>query len=382
LKWDGPDEATQLYNLQNKDGQLSFQGIQITMRYYYPKVSFAPTTNRQESSSFIPMLTSLIKSRYNPSAKFLDLSAINKDPDFSKSSCTGFRESSRFPKFGLVLCKCIQSICPDVETISFADNGIRHLDFFSSLHDRVPNLLNLSFENNNLLVYKDLESMNGLKLMNLRELVLLKNPIRERELGKTGNDLLFASNVKKLFPSIIMLDMHTIPDSAVNLEIPKDIPPSSVGFLDSAVTATTCTQFLEAYYTCFDSGDRSRLSPYYDEDSIFSLSVNLVVPGTSSNPLSKSNKMLFEGFMEHDHNLDRVKHISYRKEKNYKGDLKIIKVLKSLPRTIHPIHESPEKQLFIMDAYQNSGMFLFIHLSGEFTCNVHFISNLVFINVF
>jgi nuclear RNA export factor len=245
--------------------------------------------------------------------------------------------------------------------------AIRNLDFFSSLHERVPNIQNISFENNNLLVYKDLESMNPSKLLNLRELVLLNNPIRERELGKTGNDLLFASNIKKLFPTIVMLDMQPIPDSAVNLVIPKDTPPCSVGFLDSEVTATTCTQFLEAYYTCFDSGDRNILSPYYDEDSIFSLSVNLVVPGTNSNPLSKSNKMLFEGFMEHDHNLDRFKHVSHRKEKSVKGDLKIIKVLKTLPRTIHPIHESPDKQLFIMDAYQNSGTFLFIHLSGEFT---------------
>jgi hypothetical protein len=130
LKWDDPDQATQVYTLQNKDGQLSFQGIQIVMRYYYAKVSFAPTLRCKETVSFIPMLSELISSRYNASAKFLNLSAISKDADFSKSTCMGFRETSRNPKFGLVikfnflvLCKCIQSVCPDVETISFADNG-------------------------------------------------------------------------------------------------------------------------------------------------------------------------------------------------------------------------------------------------------------------
>lgn len=374
LKFSEPHEATAVYNIQRQNnGQISFQGDSINVRYYKPKVSFSTIVRRTpQASSFLPMLTALVKSRYNVSTKFLDLSAIDKEKEFQASTCRGFRENPKHTKFGAVLCKLIQEICPEVETISFANNRISSLEFFSTLPERVPRVVNLSFQNNNLNSYKDLEHLGASSLSNLRELVLLDNPIREKELGKTGDPIFYASMIKKIFPTITILDMEPVQNVDLNINPSKTIPLVSAGFVDSDITSSTSAQFLEAYYSLFDSGDRSSLSAYYADNATFSLSINLVHSGIGKNinPQSKSNKEMFKGFIEVDHNLDRNKSKDLRKDHIFSGETDIIKALTKLPRTIHPIHENPEKNLFVMDAYQQtfgSSAYLFIHVNGEFT---------------
>jgi len=74
-----------------------------------------------------------------------------------------------------------------VKTISFANNDLRNLKSLSKLHFYLPDLMNLSFQNNLLSSLRDLEPLNGSKFTNLRELVIADNPIKNKELQKFGN---------------------------------------------------------------------------------------------------------------------------------------------------------------------------------------------------
>lgn len=76
----------------------------------------------------------------------------------------GFNQDPKQTKFGSVLCKLISQQCPNVETISFAGNRIDSLFFFENLSTFLPNLKNLSFKDNNLRTYGDLQGWNFTKL--------------------------------------------------------------------------------------------------------------------------------------------------------------------------------------------------------------------------
>jgi nuclear RNA export factor len=71
-----------------------------------------------------------------------------------------------------------------VRTISLANNNLQSTHVITTIAHYLPNLANLSLENNNLRVWKDLDSISQLsdkkdKLLKLRELILIGNPIRE-----------------------------------------------------------------------------------------------------------------------------------------------------------------------------------------------------------
>lgn len=73
-----------------------------------------------------------------------------------------------------------------VRTISLANNNLQTTHVITAIAHYLPNLANLSLENNNLRMLKDLDSISQLsdkkdKLLKLRELILIGNPIREIE---------------------------------------------------------------------------------------------------------------------------------------------------------------------------------------------------------
>ena len=73
-----------------------------------------------------------------------------------------------------------------VRTISLANNNLQTTHVITTIAHYLPNIANLSLENNNLRVWKDLDSISQLsdkkdKLLKLRELILIGNPIRDIE---------------------------------------------------------------------------------------------------------------------------------------------------------------------------------------------------------
>jgi nuclear RNA export factor len=77
-----------------------------------------------------------------------------------------------------------------VQTISLANNNIGTGLILSSLGQYLPNLANLSLQNNNLRQWKDIDLISGRKskLTKLRELILIGNPLRETEIQNGNGD--------------------------------------------------------------------------------------------------------------------------------------------------------------------------------------------------
>ena len=120
-------------------------------------------------------LTNLLLQRYNPQVKALSLSAIATDPEIRR---LGIRVDFG-QAFVTALLVLISKCCPDVVSVDFSDNRIRNLEPFADLATFAPNLLNLSFERNQIMGFRDLDPLRS--LVNLRELILLGNPIEQRK---------------------------------------------------------------------------------------------------------------------------------------------------------------------------------------------------------
>ncbi len=155
------------------------------------------------NAGIVDGLTQIIQQNYNPASKYLNLERLMDDPGFKALNSKGFHANPKATKFGLVLSKLIGTTCPDVQTISFASNGIRSLDHFSHLADQVPNLANVSFKDNLLRTYDDLNGFHGKDFHHLHELILEGNPLKEKELEKNGNTINFKRYSKEYLNAVM-----------------------------------------------------------------------------------------------------------------------------------------------------------------------------------
>lgn len=84
--------------------------------------------------------------------------------------------------YALLMHYAPRSNASQVETLSLAGNNLNghHLTY---LDKYLPRIVNLSLQNNNMRMWKDLDTISARreKLLHLRELVLMGNPIREQE---------------------------------------------------------------------------------------------------------------------------------------------------------------------------------------------------------
>jgi len=95
-------------------------------------------------------------------------------------------DHEKAPKdIGAVLIKLASQLSPKVETLSVANNGYRDLRQFSTLHHYLPDLRNLSFQNNDIRSSKELHHISARgegQQSKLTELILLDNHFRNAAL--------------------------------------------------------------------------------------------------------------------------------------------------------------------------------------------------------
>lgn len=201
-------------------------------------------------ASLIDVLTKLVRSRYDTASRFLDLEKLVDDPLFVTTGSKGFNNQKKHGKqesnFGPVLCKLIGTICPDVQSISFASNRIVTLKAIVNLSSYVPDLVNLSLKNNEIRTYDDLNHIKGIDFPCLRELVLEGNPVRTKELEKAGGEINLKSNIKSLFPSLKLIDGASLLDEIkFGIDDETKLPISvKTGFSDDPGTLAMAQQFL------------------------------------------------------------------------------------------------------------------------------------------
>ncbi|KAJ3153566.1 nuclear mRNA export, poly(A)+RNA binding protein [Geranomyces variabilis] len=370
----------------NKVAQLSgvfFRRVKITVQQGRGGTLSRPPSSHTTVSAAMPLMTrsagggggpsllevlrQVIQTRYNADARLLDLTNVISDPDLLKAGVVPFAPDS---KFGGVMCKMISQQCPEIETLSLASNQLTTLQPFSALPSFLPKLTALSLGDNLLRSLRDIEPLKGTDLPLLRELVLAGNPVRERELAKAAGLVVFRSNIKKLFPSIDMLDMEpvvgdiTFAVDALSMDLPL---PTKPGFMDTPETAALVQDFVQTFLGLFETNRRGLLNLYHDHSS-FSLMLDTKPVNTAGRPASARERdpHVFSGWRNFDHNLEKNKNTDKRVTTIAKSGHKIIQAFEMLPKIKYPPYPGPQ---YLVESYQTGtgpDLTLYVFLHGEF----------------
>uniref|UniRef100_A0A8C6L5L2 Nuclear RNA export factor 3 n=1 Tax=Nothobranchius furzeri TaxID=105023 RepID=A0A8C6L5L2_NOTFU len=219
--------------------------------------------------------------------------------------------------------KIIEENIPELACLNLSNNRIHKLDDLTDLVTKVPNLKSLNLSNNELKTDRDLEKIKGLKLV---ELWLNRNPLCELFKDQAA----YISAVRQRFPRLLKLDGHDLPPPiGFDVETRTAIPPCKGSYFGSDEIKGLVLQFLQQYYSIYDSGDRQPLLNAYHDGA----SLSITTPYTTQNP---SRNSLGE-YHKDSRNLKRVKDSTMRFRLLKHTRLNVVAFLNEFPKTQHDI---------------------------------------------
>lgn len=302
----------------------------------------------------IDTLKQFLVTRYSPENRMLDLSRIADDPTLSNFGIVA--NTSTSSKLFMALMKLLSDEKMDVVSITLEGNKLKDIVGITTLAQSFPKLRNLSLANNDIRRYKDMDAWASKhKLAELQELILTGNPVREDEIAK-NREIEYRSEITKRFPSLKLLDGQPIaqgisfdigddstkPGSSGRIELPA---PIVGGFTENETVQATAMDFLGRFFPAYD-GDRSVLAPFYADNAIFSMSLNVAAPRKKSGGAFTSQA--WQNYVHTSRNLTRITALDARITRTNVGKEQIIQALKHLPASTHDLSDA---NLFCVDAW-------------------------------
>jgi nuclear RNA export factor len=336
------------------------------------------------STSAVDVLREFVKRRYNPETRFLNLEDMEHDQFLIDNKIPTPSSTTSASREVSAIFKLASQLDPVPLTISLANNKLRNGHCLVSLHRYLPKLANLSLANNNLREYKDLDYISAKrgKLLHLRELLLLGNPVRENHV-KNSTVERYRHDIARICSGLEMLDSEAIPKIAFDNQpaastsavaipdhaLPTTFPmPMGPAFL-TGVDPALVSQFLSRFFQCFDN-QRPALRAAYDANATFSFNLNTNVPDRAR-LLGFYHKLPNQKGLQAHTWLNANPRNLARVSDNHKGlqvgPDNILSAIDRLPLTRHDVGGPPEK--FTLDAFpvavgQAMGLLLTVH--GEF----------------
>jgi nuclear RNA export factor len=289
---------------------------------------YNPADQNEKDTEF---LKDFVQRRYSKELEYLDLSNLNiKLTDKTVTE----------------LLKIISNY-KTLKTISLQGNNLKSMKNWSKLNEM--SIENVSLKDNDIQHYAALFDFN-----NLKELILIGNPIT--------NKFEYSKNIKNIFPNLKLLDSVQFEEIEFKTtEIENLLPKTRLGFTDHKQTLQSTVEFLQNYYQLFDKNRKSLLE-FYTDKSIFSVSID--------SELKRS-----KGWDDFDRNLKTQKLNQQRHENLFIGGQKIVEAIQKLPGTTHPLNQSADEKLFLIDCFQQGielligsgdSVFLYIFIHGYF----------------
>ncbi|XP_059484888.1 nuclear RNA export factor 1-like [Neocloeon triangulifer] len=287
-------------------------------------------------------------SRYNTSTKALDLSRFHIDPELVEDSCCAV---SRPPVMTVILDVIAEHI-PTLQALNFDHNSLSVTETLSSLARKAPNLQILYLGNNK---FHHLNALNVIKGLPLIELKLEGNPLCKRFKSKAE----YESAVQKMFPKVTKLDgAELTPAISFELEERKvKLPDWHSSFLCSEEGRDLVTQFVQQYFSLYDSTDRNMrqsLADAYHDSAVFSLSA------AYNSPPGQHNINRLNDYLSVARNLKRNNDPERRELLIKKGKMVIASFLTELPCTLH------DPSSFTLDLSIYSPHMIIFTLTGVF----------------
>ncbi|OAV90693.1 hypothetical protein PTTG_06552 [Puccinia triticina 1-1 BBBD Race 1] len=354
-------------------------------------------THASQSESAIDVLRKLLQARWDPVTKLLDLANLAQDKILKAVGIAAPGQKGAPQRTAGAIWKLCKEICPNVRSISLADNQLQTLQpmSISNLIATLPELANLSLAGNRLASFSDLNALSpttarggattsSTGFVALRELILTGNPLRA-DAEKAGPPGLqnYLVEVVRRFPSLEVLDGEAIdptakatiaanapqpsamlqdPNKHVSLNtIPQPALPMSIkpAFLNDSTTSSFVAGFCLQFFNAFDQ-DRSSLIDVYATKSSFSLCASPYIPSrskmaglTRNQPHMPAQQVpSWNEYISISRNNARLKGPKLC-DRLANGPAEIVEYMKQIPGTKHPLDVADK---FVVDSWQMPGL--------------------------
>ncbi|PAV16685.1 NTF2 [Pyrrhoderma noxium] len=312
--------------------------------------------------------------RYDPASMFLNLENLADDELLKRNNIVAPGQPGANHKEFPVIFKLASQLQPPVETISLANNNISAGTHLVPLSHYLPQIRNLSLQDNKIKSWRDVEYIAGTKtkkLSVLRELIFIGNPLRESEVNSNKPEH-YKSGMLRRFPSLEVLDQEVITKISFDAPVassssdsqkvsgpdffPFQMAPSFITGVDGSVISG----FLSRFFPLFDT-DRTALADVYDPGMAYiqryAQPAKAGLGPWIKNPIGGSR------------NLSAIKSGLERELRSlHTGPEEIIRTISHLPGTNHAVAGAAEK--FCIDAWPvgtGAAAMLFLCVHGEFS---------------
>ncbi|KAG0148217.1 hypothetical protein CROQUDRAFT_714639 [Cronartium quercuum f. sp. fusiforme G11] len=368
--------------------------------------------SQPQTESAIDILRKLLEARWDPVTRLLDLGNLAQDKILKAGGIPAPGEKGAPQKTASAIWKLCHEMYPNIRSLSLAENNLSTLRPMSigSLVATLPDLENISLAGNRLTAFSELNPFSPTVggggdqksgLHHLRELILKGNPIRTNAEKEGANGLqTYLTETCRRFPSLQVLDgeaidpafkaslppiqerITTLPNRPDTTKIgPGPEPPLPLqiksAFFDNESTSSVISNFCLKYFNALDS-DRNSLIDAYATQSTFSLAASTYLPiraklsglTRNSSSMPAQQAPAWHEYINLSRNIARLKGPKLS-ERISNGPAEIIKTLKLIPNTKHPLSE-PDK--FVLDGWQMPSMIgslnentIYVTIHGEFT---------------
>ena len=308
----------------------------------------------QEGMQHKTLLQGVLRDRYNPGAKLLNLAGLGEDPVLIGM---GYLEhKDRAEKTFKVLMTICDEAFPSptakresVPSITLANNNIGSVQQVYELAVTFPEIKNLDLSGNKIANIGNLNRWRG-RLRNLETLLLNGNPIDEDETFGYQQELL------EWFPRLQNLsgrqvrtaDQVAAAEAAKAAARPTPLPQNGSDFRDTSGIASS---FLTEFFPMYDTDRTRAATKFYDSESRFSLSVI-----THSHRHQADAPILpWAAYMKFSRNLSRITNVPTRVQRLVQGGAMIKELWAMLPPTKHPDIKT-EIHKYLVDCHPLPGL--------------------------
>lgn len=275
------------------------------------------------------LLTKRIRELYVKGERFLNLKGVTADPVLA-SLGINFNSPSIVP----VMTLCGTLVGKECQTLSLEACGIVTLQHIANMFRWLPNLANLSLQDNSIAGYAEL---NHIRRSRLKQLILTGNAVA---LAGQVDPQGYVAGVRQYLPELEGLDGVPLPalepvavlggaggSGAGQPVIP--LPPSIPSYACDPAVKKIAEDFLTKFYSILDGEDRTKLADAYSEEAcMFSLTA-------AGPPPTVKVSAAWQKFAANDRNHWHKMSMAKKVEKLSSGRQAVVAELLSLPAVRH-----------------------------------------------
>ena len=347
-----PDDITQILKLNG----FKFAGTSLSIEAHASSTPVPPVKDdasmSQEAKKTQDRIREILSTRYDGNLKLLNLSGLGQDRGLVQMGMFDAKNriSKLFPVL-MVVCDRLFSSAEEkrnaIVSVTLTDNDLDTISNITTLAQTFPDLQNLDLSRNRIADLRALEGWRW-KFRSLKNLKISGNPLEDIVPN-------YALEIAKWFPTLQVLNdvqIRSPAETAVQIRGNDQVLPIPISGPDFRDVSQIGENFVRQFFSLYDTDRATLANLFYDEQSVYSLSINVSAPRlelqTSSSPFPQAT-------FKQSRNLVKMKSLHGQMARLFRGVEAIKSLWTDLPPTKHP-DLATQTAKYLVDCHPVSGL--------------------------